>query len=859
LTKNFFLFLLILLVFVALPAKAVFASTTEGTITGSAWSSQIGWINFGTTGGNTHIIDTTITGYAWNENTAWINLGATKSGVKNDGNGNLSGKAWAEGTGWINFSGVTINSSGVFSGTASGDNNININFSCAHCNVTTDWRPASSRTTTSTSSGGSGGGFAIGPPSAPFDVVINNGSQYTTTQTVTLSLTVRQDTVAMEISNVPDFANAVKEDYQATKLWTLTPGDGQKTVYVKFYNQYNVASLPISKNIILDTIPPTVKITSIKNVYSPDEEVIVGGTSEANSVITLFIDDRYGLFNTDQSGNWLITLGKLSLGTHSLQLFATDAAGNVGDRVTVQFSVQNGQPSSSQNPPPFTLAPPLTPILRQLSEGIRSLTPKFFQPLGRNLQQFVLAPPLAPIFQQFAEGVNSLLPKFFQPIAKSTPTPIAVVTVPKTAPFAFSGKFYYLSSNALSVFALAPLPSDVALLAQKFPQVQQTFNQVGVKKITDVQKLANANLNLPTLTSTLFPKTTITAEKLAVIKGIRVENLSPLAKSKIPSEVVFAKVGGGLLDLNVALSINNTNGGAEQTIETIAGRPLQLIVRVAQPVKKVIGYLAFKSKNYNQTALKVPLSNMTASLLFATPDFTGPIAQNTQISVEGANIQPSVEAQVVPQQSNYSSGVPTAGSTNSSSVEQRLILNQFEYADTGNGVYAATIQAPVVDAEYEIFTEIQYQDPILASKEIKLTTVVDPEGYVYEKNGDLETRIAGAITSLYWLNPATHDYELWPANNFQQENPQITDVTGKYSFLVPNGFYYLKVDAPGYLSYDGKPFEVTEGSGVHINIELKTQYWFLQIIDWKSLLLIVVILLLGYNFYKDRRRDKNKI
>ena len=73
---------------------------------------------------------------------------------------------------------------------------------------------------------------------------------------------------------------------------------------------------------------------------------------------------------------------------------------------------------------------------------------------------------------------------------------------------------------------------------------------------------------------------------------------------------------------------------------------------------------------------------------------------------------------------------------------------------------------------------------------------------------------------------------------------------------MPNGFYYLKVDAPGYLSYDGKPFEVREGSGVHINIELRTKYWFLKVVDWKTLLLVVVLLLLGYNFYKDRTRDK---
>jgi hypothetical protein len=151
---------------------------------------------------------------------------------------------------------------------------------------------------------------------------------------------------------------------------------------------------------------------------------------------------------------------------------------------------------------------------------------------------------------------------------------------------------------------------------------------------------------------------------------------------------------------------------------------------------------------------------------------------------------------------------------------------------------------------------MDYEDPTLQSKEIRLITVVDPEGYVYEKTRDLETRIAGAIVSLFWLNPQTKQYELWPAKDFQQDNPQITDIRGTYSFLVPDGYYYIRVDAPGYQSYDGKPFQVTEGSGIHVNIELKTRFWWLSFLDWKTILLIIVIALLVYNFYRDKLRER---
>ncbi len=146
--------------------------------------------------------------------------------------------------------------------------------------------------------------------------------------------------------------------------------------------------------------------------------------------------------------------------------------------------------------------------------------------------------------------------------------------------------------------------------------------------------------------------------------------------------------------------------------------------------------------------------------------------------------------------------------------------------------------------------------PQLGKKAILLITAVDPEGYVYEKYGDKELRISGAIVSLYWLNPETKKYELWPAQKYQQENPQVTDVSGNYLFLVPPGFYYLKVEAPGYLTYQSKPFEIKRGNGIHMNIELKSKYWWLEEIDWKVVVIICLLFFLAYNFYRDKIREE---
>jgi hypothetical protein len=147
-----------------------FASTTDGTIDATqkyAWGDAMGWLNFGTAGGNIHVTDAGLTGDIWSENVGWINLSPTHAGVSNDGNGNLSGYAWGQNVGYINFSGVKINNSGLFTGEANVLMGGSINFDCVNCSVLTDWRPQSVRNSGGGgggSSGGGGGGGGSGYP-----------------------------------------------------------------------------------------------------------------------------------------------------------------------------------------------------------------------------------------------------------------------------------------------------------------------------------------------------------------------------------------------------------------------------------------------------------------------------------------------------------------------------------------------------------------------------------------------------------------------------------------------------------------------------------------------------------------------
>lgn len=169
LSRFFIPFCILLSTFYFLDSSVVFASATDGIIDSTnkyAWSENAGWINFGSTEGNVHIIDSALTGYAWAENIGWISLNCSNTSscatvdykISNNNEGTLTGYAWSENTGWLNFNptygGVTINSSGEFLGYAWGENIGWVVFNCATTNtcatidykVSTDWRPQSTRT-----------------------------------------------------------------------------------------------------------------------------------------------------------------------------------------------------------------------------------------------------------------------------------------------------------------------------------------------------------------------------------------------------------------------------------------------------------------------------------------------------------------------------------------------------------------------------------------------------------------------------------------------------------------------------------------------------------------------------------------
>jgi hypothetical protein len=139
----------------------------------------------------------------------------------------------------------------------------------------------------------------------------------------------------------------------------------------------------------------------------------------------------------------------------------------------------------------------------------------------------------------------------------------------------------------------------------------------------------------------------------------------------------------------------------------------------------------------------------------------------------------------------------------------------------GDGVYTAMLNSPKVAGTYAMRARLTYTDTKLANKDVQTVTVIDPEGYIYEAQGDKEVRLPNAKASLYVLNPSTKSYELWDAEPYGQVNPQVTKSDGQYAFLVPAGTYQLRIEVEGYKAYQSEPLIVVSGEGIHLNVAMQ--------------------------------------
>ncbi|MGG3886750.1 Ig-like domain-containing protein [Brevibacillus panacihumi] len=169
--------------------------------------------------------------------------------------------------------------------------------------------------------------------------LINDGAASTSSQKVTIKTLITDpdsgDSIQMRLSNVENEWTSAWMPYTPEYEWSLSAGEGLKTVYVQARDSAGLESQVVSRTIYLDQTPPDVTTFTINNgtayTLSRDVDLYVDiGTSEASLPVQVSVSNQEdGPFTTwyDLLSpiHWQLTPGD---GTKNVYAVFRDAAGN---------------------------------------------------------------------------------------------------------------------------------------------------------------------------------------------------------------------------------------------------------------------------------------------------------------------------------------------------------------------------------------------------------------------------------------------------------------------------------------------------------------------------------------------------
>lgn len=174
------------------------------------------------------------------------------------------------------------------------------------------------------------------PPSG--SISLNNGAQYTNRTQVSVKIDVRDNQSGRLEYQLSNDGRAWSSWAQvATSVtWTLTGGDGTKTVYARFRDAAGNVSTAVTAQIILDTKAPRISSVAVAAVSSrevriswrtdePTSGTVLYGSGSRGSLDKRSDSGRSSSYTTEHT----VTLSGLSEGTsYRFQIQSTDQAGN---------------------------------------------------------------------------------------------------------------------------------------------------------------------------------------------------------------------------------------------------------------------------------------------------------------------------------------------------------------------------------------------------------------------------------------------------------------------------------------------------------------------------------------------------
>lgn len=81
-----------------------------------------------------------------------------------------------------------------------------------------------------------------------------------------------------------------------------------------------------------------------------------------------------------------------------------------------------------------------------------------------------------------------------------------------------------------------------------------------------------------------------------------------------------------------------------------------------------------------------------------------------------------------------------------------------------------------------------------------------------------------AVVTIFYFDPESSLWLPWDGASFGQENPQKTNSKGGFGFFLPEGKYYLKVEAPGFKNFTSEIFTQEEAGALPVDIVLEKRF-----------------------------------
>jgi len=161
---------------------------------------------------------------------------------------------------------------------------------------------------------------------------INGGSSYTNNVNAVLNLSAEGTNLRVRVSEDSTFTGISWEDYTITKDFTFSSGEGTKTVYVHFINDFEILSEIVSAEIIVDQTSPSHGINSLPDTVFVSPYTISGtaydSLSGLNSV-EISLNNGITFFPCQGAGTWSYSWQNITRGWYYIVLKTTDNTGNV--------------------------------------------------------------------------------------------------------------------------------------------------------------------------------------------------------------------------------------------------------------------------------------------------------------------------------------------------------------------------------------------------------------------------------------------------------------------------------------------------------------------------------------------------